>query len=398
MHTAMPRAFTRLWSASALTNLGDGALLAAGPLLLATITTDPVAVSAAAFLQQLPWLLFALFSGAIVDRVPRLRLILAVNTARAAALALLALSITLDEPHLWLLYLVLFLLGTGETLTDSAYGALVADTVPPDLLGHANSRLFLTFSLGNQLLGPPLGALLFAAGTALPLSTQAVLTALAVLTLSRIHPTRPSEVDSRRTLRAAVGEGLRWLWHHHGLRLLCGCIFVMNLGGGGVFALWVLYGQQRLGLTDTQYGLFITVGAVGCITGSWCYGRLETRLGRVTLLRVGLVVETLTYPALALTTDPWIAGAAMTVFGVHAIVWGTVATTVRQLATPPELYGRVGSVYALASVSGGALGALLGGVLARQFHLLTPFWVAFALVGAMTVVAWHRLPAITTRT
>jgi predicted MFS family arabinose efflux permease len=160
----------------------------------------------------------------------------------------------------------------------------------------------------------------------------------------------------------------------------------------------VLYAKQQLGLTDAQFGLFVAVGGIGCLTGSWVYGRLEDRLGRVTLLRVGLVVETLTYAVLAETRDPWVAGLTMTVFGVHAIVWGSVATTVRQLATPSELYGRVGSGYALASVSGGALGALLGGVLARATSLPTLLWVAFAMVGAMTVLAWRRLGVIAVRT
>jgi MFS family permease len=392
--SSMPRAFTRLWSASALTNLTDGALLAAGPLLLASITTDPVAVAAALVVQQLPWLLFALVSGAIVDRVPRLRLVVAVNAVRAAAVGFLALSITLDQPRLWLLYAVLFLLGTAETLGDSAYGALVANTVPPDLLGRANARLFLTFSIGNQLLGPPLGAVLFAAGAALPLGSHALTTALAALILLRIKQTPESTMDSKGTLRGDIGEGLRWLWRHEGLRLLCACILVMNLAGGGVFALWVLYAQQHLGLTDAQYGLFVMVGAVGTITGSWVYGRLERAFGRGVLLRVGLVVETLTYAALAMTSSPWVAGLVMAVFGVHAIVWGSVAVTVRQLATPSELYGRVGSGYALASVSGTATGALAGGVLADRLGLLAVFWVAFALVGVMTVLTWRRLPAI----
>lgn len=99
---------------------------------------------------------------------------------------------------------------------------------------------------------------------------------------------------------------MRWLWRHAGLRILTICIFVMNLAGAGAFAIWVLYGKQHLGLTDTQYGLFIATGAVGGICGAWAYGRLETRFGQSTLLRAGLVIEGLTYAALAMTADPWV--------------------------------------------------------------------------------------------
>jgi len=390
---ALSPAFIRLWLAAASSNLGDGVVLAAGPLLLATLTTNPVAVAAAAFAQQLPWLLFALSSGALADRLPRRTLVVAANTARVAVLAGLTIAVAAGVPSIWLLYLVSFLMGAIETLADAAYGAFVADTVPPDLLGRANARLQATFTINNLLAGPPLGAVLFAAGAALPFGLHAVACGVAALVVLRVparaHPPRPHS-----TLRADVRAGLRWLWRHPGLRILATCIFVMNLAGGGAFAIWVLYGKQHLGLTDTQYGLFVATGAAGGLVGAWTYGRLEKHLGQTTLLRAGLVVEALTYLALAATSDPWVAGATMAVFGVHALVWGAVATTARQRATPTELLGRVGSVYQLASVTGSALGALLGGFLAARFGLLAPFWVAFALVAVMIVLAWRRLAAV----
>jgi MFS family permease len=390
---AFSPAFTRLWMASAITNLGDGALLAAGPLLVATLTTDPVAVAAAGLAQRLPSLLFGLVGGALADRLSRRALCVAANASRAALLGCLAVTIATGTVSLWLLYLVAFLLGVVETLADAAYGALIADIVPAGLLGRANARLHLTFSVNNQLAGPPLGALLFAAGTALPFGLHVVACAVAALVLARV-PDHHHPAPSQTTLLTDVRDGLRWLWRHPGLRVLAVCIFVMNLAGVGAFAIWVLYGTRHLGLTSAQYGLFIAAGAVGGITGGWAYGRLEKHLGQTTLLRAGLVVEALTYLALALTSNPWVAGATMVVFGVHAIVWGAVATTARQRATPPALLGRVGSVYALASVTGSLLGGLLGGLLATRFGLLTPFWVAFAMVAALIPVVWRGLAAV----
>jgi MFS family permease len=389
-------AFLRLWTAAALTNLGDGVLLAAAPLLVATVTTDPAAVAAAGFAQYLPWLLFGLSSGALADRLPRRALVTSANTARVAVLAGLAVTVAAGTPALWLLYLVAFLLGTAETLADAAYGALVADTVPADLLGRANARLYLTFSVNNQLVGPPLGALLFALGTAVPFGLTAVACGVGALVLQRgpaRDHTRSSPIRAT-SIRADVREGLRWLWRHPGLRILAICIFVMNFAGVGVFAIWVLYGTRHLGLTDTQYGLFIATGAVGGIAGAWTYDRLEKHVGQTVLLRAGLVVEALTYLALASTSNPWVAGATMAVFGVHAIVWGTVATTARQRATPSALLGRVGSVYQLASVCGSVLGALLGGFVASRFGLLVPFWLAFVLVAVMVPIAWPGLAAV----
>jgi MFS family permease len=387
---ALSPAFNRHWTAVAVSNLGDGVMLAAGPLLVATLTTDPVAVAAAMFAQQLPWLLFALAGGALADRLPRRTLVVAGNTVRAVTIGGLAIVIATGTPALWQLYLVSFLFGTIETVADTAHGALIVDSVPAEHLGRANSRLYLTMLLNNQLVGPPLGALLFGVAAAVPYGLHAAVCALAALIVLRI-PVRHRPAPARTTLRADIADGVRWLWGHAGLRILAVCIFVMNFAGVGAFAIWVLYGTQHLGLTDTQYGLFIATGAVGGICGAWAYERLETRFGQTTLLRGGLVIEALTYLALALTANPWVAGAIMTVFGVHAIVWGSVSATARQRATPSELLGRAGSVYQLASVGGSVIGALVGGFAAARFGLLAPFWFAFALVAVMTVLAWRRL-------
>ncbi|WP_158881077.1 MFS transporter [Amycolatopsis anabasis] len=382
--------FTRLWWTAAATNLGDGALLAAGPLLISSFTTSPAAVAAGSFAQQLPWLLFALSSGALADRLPRRTLILVVNAVRGTVLAVLAIVVAFGLTQLWPIYLALFLLGAGETLADTASAAVVVSLVEPAALGRANARLFLTFTVGNQLVGPPIGAFLFAVGAALPFGFHAAAFLLTVALLARTRPV-PAEPGERRALRADIAEGVRWLWRNPALRMLTLCILVMNLTGVAALAVWVLYARQWLGLSERQFGLLVAVGAVGAIAGSQAYGWLESRLSRTFLLRTGLAIESLTYLVLALTRNVWVAALTMAVFGAHALVWGTVATTVRQQKTPVALLGRVSSVYLLASAGGAAAGSLLGGVVAQRFGLLAPFWIAFAAVAVLAVLAWRRL-------
>jgi MFS family permease len=127
------------------------------------------------------------------------------------------------------------------------------------------------------------------------------------------------------------------------------------------------------------------------------YHLLEPRVGSLTLLRAGLVIETTVHLILAITRSPWVAGVTMAVFGVHAVVWGIVSTTARQLATPESLMGRVNSVYLLASVGGAAIGSALGGVLAQHFGLTAPFAIAFAAMVLMTVIAWRPLRHVSVR-
>lgn len=391
--------FRKLWSAAAISNLGDGAMLAAGPLLVASLTAEPLAVGAAVFIQQVPWLVFALFSGALVDRLDRRRMIVVADSFRALVLGALGVAVLTGTSPLWSVYLALFLLGTAETLADNASGALLATTVPKEHLGKANARLFATFTVGNQLGGPPLGALLFAVGAGVPLVLDALTFGVAAVLVARISARPEPSVDptARTPLRQEVRDGVRWLWNHSGVRTLALSILVMNVTFYAAFATWVLFARMQLGLSDAQFGLLITAGAVGGLAGTPIYHLLEPRVGSLTLLRAGLVVETLVHLVLALTRDPWVAAVTMAVFGVHAVIWGTVSTTARQLATPDELLGRVNSVYLLASVGGAAVGSLIGAVLAQRFGLVAPFAVAFAAMVVMTAVAWRPLRHVSVR-
>lgn len=388
------RDFTLLWWASALTNLGDGALLAAGPLLVSSVAPAPLAVAGAAAVQTAPHLLFSPVAGALVDRLPRRSVLVAADLARGAVLALLALALLTGGADLWAVYAALFALGTGEALADSAYGALVPSVVPRELLGRANARLALTFSLNNQLLGPPLGALMFAALWALPFGFDALAYGVAGLVLLRLA-VRPRAPEPERaaggSLWADTVRGLAFVRGVPVLRTLTACILVMNLTGVGAFSVWVLYAREHLGLSEAGFGLFIAAGAVGGVAGARLYGVLEPRVGRAFVLRWGLVLEAATYPVLVLVRDPWAAGAVMVLFGAHAVVWGTAAVTVRQSVTPDALLGRAAGVYRWADLGGAALGAVLGGVLAQTLGLSAPFLVAGAAVGVLAVVAWRPL-------
>ena len=393
------RDFRKIWPASAISNLGDGAMIAAGPLLVASITDEPLAVGIAVFVQQVPWLLFALFSGALVDRLDRRLVVVAADTFRAIVLGALGIAVLVGVSPLWAVYLTLFLLGTAETLADSASGALLVNAVPKEHLGKANARLYATGTVANQLGGPPIGALLFALGAGVPLVMNAVTFAAAATLMARVsvRPSAAREDAARTALWTDVREGVRWLWNHAGVRTLAWTILIMNITFMAAFATWVLFAKQRLGLSDTQFGLLISASAVGAIAGMPVYHLLEPRVGSLALLRTGLVVETTVHLILAVTTSPIVVVATMTVFGVHAVVWGIVSTTARQLATPDALMGRVNNVYTLASIGGAALGALLGGVLAQRFGLTVPFVFAFVGMAIMTVVAWRPLRHVVVR-
>jgi predicted MFS family arabinose efflux permease len=386
--------FRRLWAASAVSSLGDGAMLAAGPLFVASKTSDPLLVAGAMFAQQLPWLLFSIVAGAYVDRLDRRRLIVAVNVVRAVAVGGLAVGVVLDAAALPVIYAALFLLGTGDSVARNVETAIVPSLVPDDQLAAANARIFGASTIGAQLAGPPLGAYLFAVAAALPFGLDAASFVAAAVLAAGIRGMPNVAGDHEATsLRHEVAEGLRWLWAHRALRLLALCICAMNVTFSGAMAVYVIYAKERLGLGAIGYGALLTVSAVGGLLGTGFVARLERRFGASLLLRVGLLLEAATHVGLALTRNAWVAGAIMAVFGVHALVWSVVTLSLRQRAVPGAMLGRVNGVYYLFSMGGSALGALLGGVVAHVFGITAPFWIGAALVGLLAVLTWRRFAA-----
>lgn len=384
--------FRWLWSSAALTNLGDGMLLAAGPLLVTTVSRDPLAVALSVALGQLPWVVLGLPAGAVVDRVDRRRLSIAVNLVRAAVLAVLATAVAVGQVNLAIIYASVFLIGTAEVFADNAAGALVATRVPKLDLGIANARLIGTSIVTNQLAGPPVGALLFGIGMAIPFAADAVTGLAGAALLARMAHTPWARPEGpARHLRHEIAEGFSWLCRHPPLRILALTIFIFNVTFWAAYSVYVLLATERLGLDAFGFGLLITVGAVGGLIGSASYGWLERRHSLATLMRVGLILETVTHLVLAVTTSALVAAATLTLFGIHAVVWGTTSTTVRQRAVPAPLMGRVTSVYMLGNVGGAVLGSVIGGVVAQAFGVTAPFWFGFFGSAVVLLLIWRAL-------
>lgn len=387
-----------LLASSWTSNLGDGIVLAAGPLLVASQTDQEFLVALAALVQWLPPLLLGLYAGALTDRVDRRRLVIAVDLVRCAVLVLLVTAVLTGAVSIGVVLVALFLLGTAEMFADNASSTILPMLVDRDDLAVGNARLQTGFITVNQLAGPPLGAALFAAGAAWPFAAQAVLVALGALLLSRlVLPHRPAPTDGPRAdrrLRAEVGEGFRWVRHHAAVRTLVLTIFAFNVTFGAAWSVLVLYATERLGLGAVGFGLVTTVGAVGGLLGTLSYGWITRRVSLGDLMRIGLVVETLTHLGLALTTDPRVALPIFFVFGAHAFIWGTTSITVRQRAVPARLQGRVGSVNLVGVYGGLVIGSALGGALAQGFGVTAPFWFAFVGSAVLVVVLWRQLSHI----
>jgi predicted MFS family arabinose efflux permease len=387
--------FRWLLASSWVSNLGDGLALAAGPLLIASQTQNPLVVSSAVLLQQLPWLVFGLFAGALADRLNRRTLVVAVDLTRAAVLVVLCAFIVTDEISIALVLVALFLLGTAEVFADTTSQTLLPMLVRRGDLAIANARMTTGFVTVNQLAGPPLGAALFAAGAAWPFATQAILVAAGAALVSRVAlPPHGRSPDETSHVRQDIAAGFRWVRHNAAVRTLVLTIFIFNITFGAAFSVLVLYATNHLGMGKVGFGLLTTASALGGLAGTATYGWITHRVSLGDLMRIGLVVETLTHLVLALTTVPAIALVVFVVFGAHAFIWGTTSATVRQRAVPTQLQGRVTSVNTLGVYGGIVVGTPLGGLLARTWGLTAPFWFGFIGSAVFVVLIWKQLSHI----
>jgi predicted MFS family arabinose efflux permease len=348
----------------------------------------------ALLVQRLPYLLVGLYAGVLADRVNRRRVVIVVNLLRALVVGALAVTIATGPVNVVLVLATLFILGTAEAFADITKSTLLPMVVAKPDLGVANARMVSGFLTANQLVGPAIGAFLFAVGMAVPFGAQALCMALGAMLISRLAPTSPVKPGEPSHLGRDLREGIRWLWNHAPLRTLAVTVFVFNITFGAAWSVLVLVAIERLRVGEVGYGLMIAVGAFGGLLGAAVYGALESRFSLADIMRAGLIVECLTHLILATTTTPWVGMTILFFFGAHNSVWGTTTTTIRQRAVPTDYQGRVSSLNQLGSYGGLVVGAALGGIIAGRWGVTGPFW--FASAGSVLILAliWRELSHI----
>jgi MFS family permease len=378
--------------------LGDGVTLVAGPLLAASLTRDPILVAGLSFAQRVPWLLFPLISGALVDRLDRRQVMGYADAARTALIGIIGVAALLGWASMPLLYVVFFLMGTLETLFDNASQAIIPALVPRDRLERANSRLYAAEIVSNQLAGPPLGGFLFGLAVAVPFlldaGTYAAAAALILALRGEFRPKRPEDAPPT-TLVAEIGEGLRWLWNHGLIRTLAIMLGVFNMTFAATDAILVLFAQDVLGLGSFGYGMLLTSMAVGGLIGSLTADKIVAWFGSGRALQASVLISALVLTVVAISESAVVVWAVFLLVGITVVVWNVITVSFRQAVVPEDIFGRVNSVYRLLGWGGLSIGALLGGFLARGFGLTAPFWFAAVVLAIMCLVT---VPFVNNRT
>ncbi|GAA3777146.1 MFS transporter [Micromonospora maritima] len=383
--------FVRLWTASTLSALGSGTATVAAPLYVASRTDDPLVVSVGAAVSWLPWLLFALPGGVLADRVDRRRLMVLIDWVRVVALVVLAAAMLTDRAGVALLYVVLFVVNTGEVVFRTAAQAVLPAVVPRSRLERANGWLNGGTQVTQNMVAGPLGGFLFVLAAAAPFALNAGTYALSAVLVGLLAGTyRGGEAGTGpRSARAEIAEGFRWLLSQRLLRTMTMLIGLLNVTLTAALAVLVLLATERLGLGSVGYGALFTCMAVGGLLGSVVGDRLVAAITATWTVRVGLLIEAVLHLALAASRSAVVVGLALFAFGVHSALWNIVANSLRQRLTPPALMGRVGSTNLFIAAGGNCVGALLGGVVAARYGITAPYWVGFVVAVAVTAATWR---------
>jgi len=387
------RNFTGLWTATGLANLSDGLYLLALPLIALQITHSPAQVAGVTVALTLAWPLFGFYAGLVVDRSDRRRLVVAVNLVRALTLAGLTVSLLTGSATIVQVYLAAFVLGLAETLVDTSLAALVPQTVTRAAeLGRANARIEVAQNVTNQFVGPPLGGVLAIAGLAWVTGVGAALyaAALAVLGLlkGQFRAESTPEPGPREALRTQVTAGLRFIWRDRLLRNLTVITAAMNVFWAAWAAVLVVYlvAPGPGGLNTAGYGLLLTTMAIGGILGASLLGPLRRRLSAYRLLVLDVIGTVLLVGTPAMTTNPFLIGAAMVVGGAGSAVWRVIVTQIRQSVVPGAVLGRVYSASRVISWGVLPVGAALGGLVAELLGVRAVFAIGGVASASLLVV------------
>ncbi|MFD7057855.1 MFS transporter [Streptomyces sp. NPDC059906] len=384
----MPTGFGRLWTAQTVSSLGDGVTHAALPLLALTLTRDPMALAVVTGAGTLPWLLFGVLGGALVDRWDRRHTMWVADTARAVLLAIPAAATVFDVLSIPLLAAVAFLLGLGGLFFDTAATAYLPDLLgrDPALLERANSRLRGAQTAMSGFAGPPAGSALLALGRAAPLLTDAVSFLLSALLVRTLPAVRRHVPEDREPLLRQARAGASYVFRDRVLLGLALRPAVGNIAFLAVETVLALFAHDRLGIDTYGFGLLLAAEATGGLLGAGIASRLGRRLGTGSALTFTATVEGLAVLGLASVSNPYAAGAALAVCGAGMGATMVLAPSLRQAIVPAHLMGRVASTSRMLAMCAAPVGAFLGGWLASAYDIRTPLYAAALLLLTMTAV------------
>jgi len=422
---ALGSRYWRLWTASVISNLGDGVATIAYPWLASAVTRNGLLIGLIAVAQRLPWLIFTLPAGVITDRVDRRKIMVSMDIVRTlitmvVAFAVLArqgtlpapneivagLELTTDAALYTTVLLAALFFGFAEVLRDNAAQTILPAIVEPEGLEKANGQMWGIEMVANSFVGPPLGSLLIGVAFAVPFffdaGTFAVAAAMVWLISGVFRAEGAAEAAGTKIdWKGEISEGFGWLWRHPLLRPMAIILGFMNGLGMVTFATFVLFAQEVLGTSAFEFSILGTGAAIGGLAGTFLASKVSNKLGSGTSLFLTLSASVFITAIIGVSSNWIIVWAAFGLFTFTAILWNVITVSLRQTIIPDRLLGRVNSVYRFFAWGMMPIGSAIGGVLvvgsevffSRELALRMPWFVAAA---SYVLLLLYAAPKLTT--
>ena len=380
--------FSKLFSALVATKLGDGLIAAAGPLLAANLTDDPFLIALMGALYMLPWLLFAIPIGTMVDRLNRRRVLTVVNFTRAAIAAVLTTFLATGTLTLAIFYFALFLVGVCDVISDTATQSLVPTMLSREQLERGNSRIQAVDTIFMGFIGAPLGGFLFTIAAVTPWAVQSV----SFLAASILVATIPISLAAGAASAAARTEnfveqmrgGVSYLWNHKKLLRLVITTAALGFCFNVATATQVLYALKVQQVPESSYGLLATAGAVGALGGAYVAHRASQRYGRGLALGIGVTITAVFELLQGLSPNAWIYALCMMLGGFGVAAWNILLMSMYHSLIPNEIFGRIHGTRRTLVWGLMPIGAALGGLLSKV-DLRLPYVVGGVISVAIAI-------------
>lgn len=390
-------AFKRLWAANIFTNLADGLGKTAFPLLAITLTRDPVLISIIGALAMLPWLLFAIPIGAIVDNVDRRFALATTNSIRMLIAALLSVLIATDRVTIFWLYLITFIVGICEVFADTTSQSLIPAIVEDKKLEKANSRMEMTFTVFQDFIGAPIGGLLYATAIAAPFIANSLgFLVAAILCVSIPLPKavmNKNRVVAKKGFVQDIKFGINYLFNHKQLRRIV--LITTTIGFCWAFAssTMILYFVEDLGLNPKKFGFLLTLNGLVVLLGALMAPKTATAIGRGLTLAIAIFTSSITILLQGLVPNIWwllIPNAINAFWLPH---WNILLMSTYQRMIPQELYGRIHGARRTLVWGMMPIASFLGGVVAKT-HLRTPWLIGGTLATVVSIFSWQFIKSL----
>lgn len=404
---ATNRSYRMLFSASAISNLGDGISALALPWLASLLTRDPFLIAFVAFAGRLPWFLFSIPAGVITDRFDRrilmvradiFRLLLTFGVIAMIVQAPMLPLVGDPLPYILALSLIALLLGTAEVVRDNAAQTVLPAIVPKSDLESANGQMWSIEQIMGSFVGPPLAGVLIAWAVPVPFVVDALTFGLAAW-LVWLIALPPRAQPPRRKIWSEVVEGWAWMRTHPVVMRLAVMLGLINAFSIMTFTVLVLFSQDILGLNAVQHGILLTAGAAGGVVGGLLGPKIVAWLGVQNSIYGAMLMFPLPFVMIALTSNMYIVAVALFLEMIGAMWWNIVTVSYRQRLIPDDLLGRVNSIYRFFGWGLMPFGALAAGLvvavaeptLGREGALRLPFIIGACGMGAMFIYGRIKL-------